>query len=145
MPQIKWSKLCHSASIPKSAYDGDVCFDIKSSMNITISPNQTVAVSTGLRAILPEGYGALLHERSGNALKKQLAVCGGVIDNGYRGEWKVIVRNDGLMKLNIKVKDKIAQGRLVYLYDTIHEEIGTEEFNNEQTSRDKSGFGSTGD
>ena len=47
---------------------------------------------TGLALGLPSGFGALVEDRSGMALKG-ITTLAGVIDPGYRGEIKVVMTN----------------------------------------------------
>lgn len=80
--------------------------------------------------------------RSGNAVKKGMIILGGVIDEEYRGEIKVVIFNaDKKASIQIDTGDKIAQG-IVYLIPRYEiEETHDIDMN---TERGKNGFGSTG-
>jgi dUTP pyrophosphatase len=64
----------------------------------------------------------------------------GTVDNDYRGEIKVILRNEGSEVFYIKKGDRIAQ--MVVCPVFIPEVIEVDELN--KTNRGDSGFGSTG-
>lgn len=102
-------KLSENAKIPTRANFGDLGYDLYSCENILIKKQETIAVATGLRIFFPEGWGAIIHNRSSISLFKGLHVGGGVIDQGYRGEIKVILHNISNEDVLINVGDKIAQ------------------------------------
>jgi dUTPase len=171
MPRILFNRINENAVVPVKNNSSDLCFDLYATEEATIYPGQTVVVPLGLRAVLPEGYGFVFRERSGLA-SKGIIVGGGELDQGYRGEWKVILRynepemvfkggrsvdllgslDDGpsaqIVKgkpFEIKVGDRIAQGRLVRMIDTETEDISDEEFENyAETERGDGGFGASG-
>ncbi len=62
---------------------------------MTLKPFQRALVPTGMAIALPAGYVALVHPRSGLAVKYGVTVLNapGTIDAGYRGEMKVPLIN----------------------------------------------------
>jgi dUTP pyrophosphatase len=65
---------------------------------------------------------------------------GGVIDAGYRGEWKIIMVNLGKKRYKFESGDKVAQGVLqIVPHANI---IKSRKLTNSE--RGKGGFGSTG-
>ncbi|CAG7699138.1 unnamed protein product [Allacma fusca] len=109
--------------------------DLYSIENKIIFPYGRVTIKTGIAVELPVGTYGQLKERSSMA-KRGLIVNGGVIDNDYRGEILVILKNDSYSKVEIKVGTRIGQ-LLVNPYphnleievaELIHpEEFGSEE------------------
>jgi len=76
---------------------------------ITIYSHKLTAVSIGICIEIPEGYVGIICEKSGLALNKGVQVMGGIIDSGYRGEIKVIIKNNLSVNLKLNPGDKIAQ------------------------------------
>jgi dUTP pyrophosphatase len=96
-------------------------------------------ISTGIALAIPDGFGAIVEDRSGVALQG-LATLAGVIDTGYRGEIKVVIVNLGETAAMIRKGDRIAQLRIVHRIEAAF----TEESELPSTERQTSGFGSTG-
>lgn len=89
----------------------------------------------------PLGYVARILGRSGLALKHGISgAMSGVIDAGYRGEWKVILNNFGATKYRIQKGDKIAQALFYPVVIATIDEVSELS----ETSRGEAGFGSTG-
>ena len=90
---IYWDKLNERAKLP-SKRDEDAGFDIysDSTENIILKPNETKFFTTGLRSALPSNYWIEIKER-GSTGAVGLSVRSGVIDSGYRGEWKIMLTN----------------------------------------------------
>lgn len=90
---IYWDKLNDRAKLP-SKRDEDAGFDIYSDSveNIILKPNETKFFTTGLRSAFPSNYWIEIKER-GSTGAVGLSVRSGVIDSGYRGEWKIMLTN----------------------------------------------------
>jgi dUTP pyrophosphatase len=139
---IKALKMHPEARLPRYAHVGpfgDLAADLHAISAWTIEPGQTVAIPTGLALGLPAGYGALVEDRSGMALRG-LTTLAGVIDPGYRGEIKVVLTNLADDAQKILAGDRVAQLRIVQRIEAEFEEV-TEL---DETVRDGGGFGSTG-
>ena len=109
---------------------------------VTIKPNETVMIPTGISMEIPQGYVGLLFARSGLGVKKGLAPANkvGVIDADYRGEIQVALHNHSDETRVVEPSDRIGQLAIMpYLAVDLVEvdEIDT-------TSRSIGGFGSTG-
>lgn len=104
-------RLTDTARIPKYAHDTDACADIYADETITIKPNETALVSTGLAFAVPEGYVMHIYPRSSIGAKTPLRLSNsvGVIDAGYRDEVKIIYTNTGSEPYTINQGDRIAQ------------------------------------
>lgn len=98
--------------LPAYAHDGDAAMDIRAAVDVTIKPDATVIVPTGLKMAIPEGYEIQIRPRSGLSLKTTLRIpnAPGTIDSGYRDELGIIVHNISLTEaFEIKKDDRIAQ------------------------------------
>ena len=109
---------------------------------ITIRPQETEIIRTGLVFEVPQGYWAGIYARSGLATKRGLrpSNCTGVIDSDYRGEVLVALYNDSDDPQVVWHGDRIAQA-IVSPYYTVPIEEVTEV---SKTKRGTGGFGSTG-
>lgn len=142
--KLKVKKLNPKAKIPTYQTNGsagaDLCALLESP--VTIEPNQTVLIPTGLSFAIPEGYGGFVFARSGLASKKGLAPANkvGVIDSDYRGELMVALHNHGKEAQTILPEDRIAQFVIMPILQADFLLVDTLE----ETERGAGGFGSTG-
>ena len=109
---------------------------------INLKPNKSCLVPTGLSVAFSEEYEIQIRPRSGLAAKNSISVLNtpGTIDSDYRGELKIILFNHGSENFIINKNDRIAQMVLTPIVKMELEE--TNEL--PESSRGKSGFGSTG-
>ena len=141
-PKILIQRLLPEAQIPRYAHSGpfgDLAADVYAAEAVTIEPQSTVAVRTGIALELPSTHGALVEDRSGLALRG-LTTLAGVIDPGYRGELKVVLTNLSHEPQSIAPGHRIAQLRIVERIQAVFEETDTLE----EAPRGVAGFGSTG-
>ncbi len=136
---IKFKKIHDLAVLPSYAHTDDAGFGIYSIEEKVLKPMEYYAVATGISSEIPNDYFVSVRDRSSMAVKG-LHVMGGVIDSGYRGDWKVIMINLGKEDYKIEVGDKIAQGILQNAKQPKIEIV--EDLSD--SSRGKGGFGSTG-
>lgn len=141
---IKFKKLHPDAVIPQYAHPGDAGMDLYSVEDVPIHPGaEPQVVSLGLAVELPPNSEMQIRPRSGLAVKGLTVVNSpGTIDQGYRGELKVILANLGYWPIDIKKGDRIAQAVVKEVPKVIIKEV--ESFTSEETARGESGFGSTG-
>ena len=143
--KINLKKLSPDAVIPTYGSEYAAGADLYACINepITIEPNKTVIIKTGIAMEIPVGYAGLIYARSGLASKKGLAPANkvGVIDTDYRGEIMVALHNHSELSATIEPKERIAQ--LVITPYIIADFDEVENLN--ETERGESGFGSTGD
>lgn len=132
------------ASLPSYASHGSAGADLVALLPepLSIAPGARIAVPTGLRIELPEGYEAQVRPRSGLALNKGLTCLNtpGTIDSDYRGEVKVILINLGTETAEICSGDRIAQ--LVVAPVSRAAFVKADSLGS--TARGSGGFGSTG-
>lgn len=100
------------------------------------------AISTGLAIAIPPGFEGQVRARSGNALRRGLAVINGpgTIDSDYRGELKVLLANLDREPQTIARGDRIAQLVIAPVVQATITEVATLD----DTERGDGGFGSTG-
>ena len=141
---VKIKKLNQNAKIPtygspySAGADLYACIDNE----ITIAPNETVLIKTGLAMELSCGYVALIYARSGLATKRGLAPANkvGVVDSDYRGEIMVALHNHSTVPQTVAKDERIAQ-MVITPYITAE---FTETDSLSDTVRGEGGFGSTG-
>jgi dUTP pyrophosphatase len=129
--------------LPIYAKGGDAGADIVSAVDITLAPGERALVPTGISIALPDGYVALVHPRSGLAIKHGVTMVNapGTVDAGYRGELKLILINhDPSESVSFKRGDRVAQ--LVIQQVERAEFIEVQELPG--SGRGTDGFGSTG-
>lgn len=139
---VKVKRLHPDAKLPSYAHptnEGELGADLYSVESLDLLPGQIRLVSTGMALEFPKGWGGLIEDRSGLALK---GVCtlAGVIDSGFRGELRVILINFGSAPHSVQIGDRIAQIRLTKCHAAIFS------FSDElaSSSRGEGAFGSTG-
>ncbi len=139
---VKVSKLHPEARLPRYAHSGphgDLAADLAAVETTELAPGEIRAIPTGLAFEFPPEYGALVHDRSGLALKG-ICTLAGVIDPGYRGELKVVLANLGTKTFQISAGDSIGHLRVVHRLEVEFSEVDSVA----STLRDGRGFGSTG-
>jgi dUTP pyrophosphatase len=109
---LKVKLLSPQAKAPTVAHPGeDLGYDVYALDLVEFPPRGQAIVATGIAVEItsPEGepMGALLRDKSSVA-SRRLAITGGVIDAGYRGEIKVLMENLGDAHAVIQAGDKIA-------------------------------------
>lgn len=136
---IKIKKLNKEAILPSYAHKGDAGLDLFSCESCVLKPGERKLVSTGISAELPEGYVALVWDKSGVA-NNGIKTMGGVIDCHYRGEYKVVMLNTTKEDYSINKGQKIAQLLIQPIVTAEVEEV--KELS--ETERGSGAFGSTG-
>ena len=141
---LRIKKLRDNAQMPtygsKWAAGADMYAAIEETM--TIEPNETKFIPTGLAFEIPEGYAGFIYARSGLACKKGLAPANkvGVVDADYRGEVMVALHNHGKESQTVEAGERIAQ-MIIAPFITANF-IFSDEL--DDTARGAGGFGSTG-
>ena len=144
MSKVLIKRLNPSVKLPVYKTDGASGMDLMAFINkpITLKPNTSCLVPTGLAVAFSSNFEIQIRPRSGLAAKNSISVLNtpGTIDSDYRGEIKVILFNHGNNNFLINNEDRIAQMILTPVI-----KIDLEETDNlPKTVRGEGGFGSTG-
>lgn len=142
MEPLRIRRLDPRAAIPSYARPGDAGMDLASCETVEIAPGSTAMVRTGIAIALPPGTEGQVRPRSGLAAKHAVTVLNapGTIDEGYRGEVRVLLINHGLEVFRVEPGMRIAQlvvAPVLRVETTIVETL-------DDTERGTGGFGSTG-
>jgi len=79
--QLQIKKLHPDAKLPSFAHATDAGMDLFTIEDVTIAPGELKQMSTGVAIVFPEGYAALVWDKSGISHKRKLKVMGGVFDS----------------------------------------------------------------
>jgi dUTP pyrophosphatase len=141
---VRIHRLNRNAIVPSHQTDGSAGFDLASSIDVTIAPQQIVLVPTGLVIEVPRGHFLGIFARSSTPLKRGLMIPNGVgvVDSDYCGpadEIKIQVLNFTSQPVQIERGDRLAQGILIpYVRVEWREDAAP------AAATSRGGFGSTG-
>ena len=142
-PEVKLTVMHPDARIPTYAHHNDAGADLTSIEDILLAPGERTLVRTGIAIALPDNLVALIHPRSGLALRHGIGMVNapGTIDAGYRGEIMVLLINhDPNSSVSLPAGTRIAQLVIQEVLQptfTVVEELP-------DSIRANAGFGSTG-
>ena len=130
-----WGEVCF-------AKEGDACFDLRVTQDVTLHSGVVELVGTGIRTAFAPDYVLHIYPRSGMACKHQITLANApaTIDSGYRGEIKLGLLNTGNALKVIKRGERVAQARLSALVTTRFKTVNVLD----DSERGEGGFGSTG-
>lgn len=137
------TRLDSGLPLPQYAKPGDAGADVYSRIDYELKAGERALIPTGIAIALPDGYVALMHPRSGLAIKYGISMVNtpGTIDAGYRGELQVILINHDLKEtFSIKRGDRIAQ----MVFQKVERADFVEVESLPGSGRADGGFGSTG-
>ena len=140
---LEVTRLEAAAILPTRAYEGDAGLDLYAAHAATLGPGERANVGTGIAVAIPPGHAGLVLPRSGLALRHGIALVNapGLIDEGYRGELRVLLLNtDREAAFEIAAGDRIAQLLLVAVAQAQVVEVSALA----QSAREGRGFGSSG-
>ena len=144
MVKVLFKRLNQKAKLPSYKTSGSSGMDLMACVDepITIKPNESMLIPTGIAIAIPEDTEVQIRPRSGLAAKSNISVLNtpGTIDSDYRGEIKIILFNHGKEEFVINSNDRIAQMILMPIIKAEFEEVE----NLPKTLRGSGGFGSTG-
>ena len=130
--------------LPRYMSEGAAGCDVVAALEqpLELQPLQRAAVPTGLAIAVPRGWEVQVRARSGNALRRGLAVINapGTIDSDYRGEVKVLLANLSDQPQRIERGERIAQLVVAPAPQAIWRQVD----HLSATDRGDGGFGSTG-
>ena len=128
--------------LPKRATSGSAGYDFYLPFDLTIKPNESVKVYTGIRAKIDPDYVLMIFPRSGLGTKYHLMLDNtvGVIDSDYynalnEGHIIVALTNHSDKVLELKRGDRFAQGVFLKFGITVDDDTKSERLG---------GHGSTG-
>lgn len=125
--------------LPERAHYNDAGADVRSMIDYSLAPGETVKIPLGYGLRLPDGLAAFVMPRSGLS-SKGIACEIPPIDSGYTGEVHAIVTNNGTEFYQILKGDRVGQLVIVpfitgeFVDETLHD----------LNQRGSNGFGSTG-
>lgn len=128
------------AVLPQYAYPGDAGADLSIIGSHWLEPNEGKDLPTGIKIEAPVGFWTRIVGRSSTLRKRSLWVNEGIIDNGYRGELFVYVRNVSASAVRIERGARLAQ---IILAPIVRPEIVAVDALSE-SARGTNGFGSSG-
>lgn len=140
--KLKINLIDDEAQLPYRANEGDAGLDLFSIEEKIIKAGEAELISTGIQIELPKGTEAQIRPRSGLALKHAVTVLNspGTIDEGYRGEIKVILINHGKQDFKVEKQMRIAQMVISLVLPVTL--VKTEALSS--SNRGQGGFGSSG-
>jgi len=102
--------LTPTAIAPTRATEHSIGFDLHLDMDsVTVRPNSTSLLSTGIVAKAPPGTYLRIAPRSGLTVNHHMHTLAGVVDTNYTGNVVVVIRNFGEEPQTFSRGDKIAQ------------------------------------
>lgn len=141
--QVLITHIDPSAPLPTYAKFGDAGADLTTTIDFTLAPGERRLIPTGIAIALPVGYVALVHPRSGLAIKHGVSVLNapGTIDAGYRGEiFCILINHDRHESISFRKGERIAQ----LIIQAVERADFVEVSELPASSRGSDGFGSTG-
>lgn len=139
--RIQFKGLRPGAVLPTKAYEHDAGWDLYvpkdvAPPQISVKPGEDLYLNLGFATAIPPGYAVYVMPRSST----QMNVYHGLIDSGYRGEWRLHLRNLGSKIAVFNAGDRIAQAFVIELLPTEWVEVS----DLPPSERTGEGFGSTG-
>lgn len=127
--------------LPKRATSGSAGYDFFAPLDLTIEPNQTVKVATGIRVKIDEGWVLKIYPRSSLGFKYRLTLNNtvGIIDSDYYyadNEGHIFIKMTNLSNQTISIEKGKAFAQGVFV------EYGIT-YDDDATSLRTGGFGST--
>jgi dUTP pyrophosphatase len=135
--------LYPDSQVPSYAHETDSGMDLFACENALIHPGERKLIGTGIAIELPASTEAQIRPRSGLATKYGITLLNtpGTIDEGYRGEIKVLLINHSREAFQVTKGMRIAQ---MVIAPVLRPKIEVGSGEPVGTSRGARGFGSTG-
>ena len=132
-------KLDHYGILPRRAHPNDAGLDLFAERDEVVKAHNSAVFYTGVHIELPENTVGILKSKSGLNMHNDIT-SGGVIDQGFSGEIRVKLYNNGDADYEVLRGDKITQLIILpcnYPKPNVVDKI-------EGGERGNAGFGSTG-
>lgn len=139
---------------PARGHALDAGYDVRADLTaaLTIRPNETVKVATGVKVCMPASIFCDVRTRSGHAARGLIVTNSpGTIDAGYTGEVVVMLTNLSARAYTVEPGERVAQ--LTFAYNPLTTELVEVEAHDgvlpdldedSADGRGSAGFGSTG-
>jgi dUTP pyrophosphatase len=137
-------KLDQMAILPTKNNNMDAGYDLYAFDNCVVPAWGKAIVSTKIAVGLPPGTYGRVASRSGLSTKNDIEVGAGVIDRGYTGELKIVLRNFSDINYEVSRGDKIAQLILEQHKNCLIKEVSSITDIMGKLIRGDAGFGSSG-
>ena len=157
---IKMLKMYNDVKLPSKTVE-NAGYDIYANFeedHIVIMPHESKLIPTGFKTVIPPTHYAQIFERGSSGVQN-LKFNAGVIDSGFRGEWKVCLYNGNNVPVVITkniyhstfydnfivypYEKAIAQFVVLPVPQTIIEEVTEEEFKQYTSERGEGMLGSS--
>jgi dUTP pyrophosphatase len=132
--------LDENAAAPVRGSEGAAGYDLHVLETTNVAGDTITQLHTGVAVAIPAGHVGLIRDRSSYAMRG-LGVEAGVIDEDYRGEVIVVMRNHTGRTIEVLGGDRVAQLLVIPVVQTDVEVVDELD----DTERGDGGFGSTGD
>jgi dUTP pyrophosphatase len=109
-----------------------------------IFPGESVFIPSGIKVNVPKNHALIAFNKSGVALKKNLAVGACVVDEDYQGEIHLHLYNFSEQTQTVSPGEKLVQMVLVPMFYDEVEVVEESKLFKSTTERGEGGFGSTG-
>jgi dUTP pyrophosphatase len=110
---------------------------------LTVHPNCSTLIPSGIKANVPENHALIAFNKSGVASKLNLQVGACVVDSDYQGEIHIHLHNIGKETVTLQARQKIVQFLLVPVNHSEFEYVSESNLYETETERGIGGFGST--
>ena len=141
---MKVKVLNNDVMLPLYATKKSAGADVRAKVSspVTVKPNKSAIIPTGLKVAIPDGYEIQIRPRSGLAAKNMVTVLNtpGTIDGDFRGEIGVILINHGSEDYIVNNGERIGQFVLAKVEQIEWDVVESLD----DTERGSGGFGSTG-
>ena len=136
---LNYEKLSDRVKAPKRATPGSIGLDLFTPTDMFIPAKEQVLIHTDLILVPTQGNYIRIASKSSLALKYGLTVEGGVVDPDYRGNVRVLLRNNSDEAHILEQGEAIAQVIMekAAMPEVVEMKIAKD------TQRGTSGFGST--
>ena len=132
--------LDKTVKTPSRGTCGSLAFDIYSPQNYTFEPHSVNKIETKIMFDFAKNYHGMVVSRSSHA-SNGLTIEGGIIDNDYTGEIKLIIYNHNSTPYYIQKNRAIAQ--LIFFKSNYKQTVKKVDYIVDKKTRGNRGFGST--
>ena len=145
MKDVIFFSRISNVNLPQYSSEGAAGIDFFHPNNYAtiIPPGDAVLIPSGIKVNLPKDYSLIAFNKSGVAVKKELAVKACVIDCDYQGEIKVHLKNESTEYQTINNGEKFIQFIYMYTPQAKLLEVPEDQLYDSETARGEGGFGST--